>query len=369
MNFDFSEEQELLRSEARKFLEARCPLSKVRAVLDDHSLNHDRDLWRELVEQGWTALTLPEEYGGLGMTRTDLCVLAEELGRVLAPVPFASTVYLLAEALMLAGSEGQKAKLAGIASGECIGCLALCEGPGEPDFDRIEATVAQGRLSGVKQPVIDGLSATDALVWAKDEEGVARLYLVSLEDQSITRSALTTLDGSRGAAKIVFDSTIAQPIGEPALLQRLLDGAGVLLAFEQVGGADRALEQAVEYAKEHHAFGRAIGSYQAIKHKLADAYVNNQIARSNAYYGIWALDAGSDELPQAAAASRVAACAAFWYAARESIQTHGGIGFTWEADQHLFYRRALFLDMFVGSPRMCSDRLFDAAETHFAKAV
>lgn len=369
MNFDFSEDQELLRGEARKFLEARCPLSRVRGVLDDASIGHDSELWRELVEQGWTALTLPTDYGGLGMTRTDLCVLAEELGRVLAPVPFASTVYLLAEALMLAGNEAQKAKLADIATGECIGCLALCEGPGEPDFDRVETKVAGGRLTGVKQPVVDGLLATDALVWARGEDGIARLYLVSLADGSVTRSALDTLDGSREAAKIVFEGTPAEPIGKPELLERLLDGAAVLFAFEQVGGADRALEQAVEYAKDRYAFGRVIGSYQAIKHKLADAYVNNQIARSNAYYGIWALDVGSDELPQAAAASRVAACSAFWYAARESIQTHGGIGFTWEADQHLFYRRALFLDMVIGSPRIWRERLFNAVESHAAKAA
>ncbi len=362
MNFDFSEDQEMLRNEARKFLEGRCPINTPRSVMDDAKRSYDAELWKELVDQGWTALVIPEEHGGLGMTRTDLCVLAEELGRVLAPVPFASTVYLFAEALMIAGNDGQKSKLSAIATGECIGCLALSGGPGEPDFDQVEASVSEGRLSGAKMPVVDGMAATDALVWAKDENGIARLFLVSLGHQSVTRQGLETLDPSRDAAKIVFDGTPAEPIGDPDLLERLLDGAAVLLAFEQVGGADRALEQAVDFAKERRAFGRTIGSYQAIKHKLADAYVNNQIARSNAYYGIWALDANSPELPQAAAAARVAACAAFWYAAKEAIQTHGGIGFTWEADQHLFYRRALFLDMAIGSPRLWRDRLFAAVE-------
>ena len=368
MNFDFSEDQEMLRKEARKFLEGRCPINKPRAVMDDAQRGYDAGLWQELVEQGWTALTIPEDHGGLGMTRTDLCVLAEELGRVLAPVPFASTVYLLAEALMIAGNAAQMAKLAAIATGECIGCLAVWEGPGEPDFDQAEAQVSAGLLSGTKQPVIDGMAATDALVWAKDESGTARLFLVPLDHHSVTRESVETLDPSREAATITFNGTPAEPIGEPDLLERLLDGAAVLLAFEQVGGADRALEQALDFAKERHAFGRAIGSYQAIKHKLADAYVNNQIARSNAYYGIWALDADSAELPQAAAAARVGACAAFWYAAKESIQTHGGIGFTWEADQHLFYRRALFLDMAIGSPRLWRDRLFHNVKLHSAEA-
>ncbi|MCB0943393.1 MAG: acyl-CoA dehydrogenase, partial [Mycobacterium sp.] len=185
---------------------------------------------------------------------------------------------------------------------------------------------------------------------------------VALHHETVRRDALGTIDPSRGLARISFDNTPVEPIGEPGLVDRLLDGAAVLLAFEQVGGADRALEQAVEFVKERHAFGRPVGSYQAIKHKLADAFVNNQIARSNAYYGIWALDAGSNELPQAAAAARVSACQAFWYSARESIQAHGGIGFTWEADQHLFYRRALALDMAVGSPGIWRDRLFTAVE-------
>jgi len=369
VNFDFSEEQELLRSEARKFLEARCPPARVRGVLGDASRGRDEALWRELVEQGWTALTLPEEHGGLGMSRTDLCVLAEELGRVLAPVPFASTVYILAEALLIAGTPTQRARLADIAAGTCIGCLAIAEGPGEPRLDDVAASVRNGRLHGTKQPVVDGMAATDALVLAKDQFHTARLFLVSLEGETVAREALKTLDPSREAARITFSGTPAEPIGEPGLVDRLLDSAAVLLAFEQVGAADRALEQAVDYAKERHAFGRAIGSYQAIKHKLADAYVNNQIARSNAYYGIWALDAGSDELPQAAAAARVAASAALWYASRESIQTHGGIGFTWEADQHLYYRRALFLDMAIGSPRLWRDRLFTAVEAQGAAAA
>lgn len=362
MNFDFSEDQEHLRSEARRFLEARCGIGVVRGVLDDGARHYDEGLWAALVEQGWTALTLPEEHGGLGMGQTDLCVLAEELGRVLAPVPFASTVYILAEALMQAGSPAQKERLKDIAAGSCIGCLAIAEGPGEPSPARLTTEVRDGRLHGTKLPVIDGNGATVALVLARDGDR-AQLFLADLTDPSVTRAPVETLDPARDLARIIFDGTPCEPIGDETLLDRLLDRAAVLMAFEQIGGADRCLEASVEFAKMRYAFGRAIGSQQAIKHKLADMYVNNQVARSNAYYGAWALESGSDELPSAAAAARVAACQAYWYAARESIQTHGGIGFTWEADQHIHYRRALQLDMAIGSPRAWRDRLFTALES------
>ena len=366
MNFDFSEDQEHLRGEARRFLEARCGIPVVRGVLDTPGRHHDEALWAALVEQGWTALTLPEAYGGLGMGHTDLCVLAEELGRVLAPVPFASTVYLLAEALMLAGTDDQKAKLADIAAGSCIGCLALSEGPGEPSLSRLTAQVRDGRLHGTKLPVVDGNAATTALVAAKDGEGV-RLFLVDLAAPEVTRAPLESLDPARDVARIVFDGAPCEPIGDKGLLDALLDRAAVLLAFEQIGGADRCLEQAIEFAQMRYAFGRPIGSQQAIKHKLADMYVGNQVARSNAYFGAWALESGSDELPTAAATARVAGSQAYWYAARESIQTYGGIGFTWEADQHLHYRRALQLDMAIGSPRLWRDRLFTALEAQSTK--
>jgi alkylation response protein AidB-like acyl-CoA dehydrogenase len=359
VNFDFSEDQEHLRSEARRFLHARCPMSAVRGVLDDATRPFDRDLWQALVEQGWTALSLPEAYGGLGMGHTDLCVLAEELGRVLAPAPYASTVYILAEALKLVGTPAQRERLRGIADGSCIGCLAVAEGPGEFAPDLVKASVAAGKLAGVKLPVTDGMAATVALVAAR-VDGETRLVLVDLQRPEVVREAVRTLDPTRDAARLTFNGAPCETIGDATTLQRILDRAAVLIAFEQLGGADRCLEQAVEFAKMRYAFGRPIGSQQAIKHKLADMYVNNQIARSNAYYGAWALESDSPKLPLAAAAARVAACNAYWYAARETIQTHGGIGFTWEADQHLYYRRALQLEMVLGSAATWRERLVEA---------
>jgi len=372
MNFDFSEDQKFLKNEARRFLEANCPTSRVRKVLDDASATWDPELWRAIAGQGWLGAAIPEEHGGLGLGRLELCVIAEELGRAVAPVPFASTVYVLAEAVMMAGSDAQKAAvLPGIAAGEVIGAFATSEGPGALSASAIRATVEGGKLSGTKIPVTDGGIATHALVLAR-EGGQPGLFLVDLSAAGVTRETLSTLDPSRDAAKLVFDRVPAERLGGAgeglALVERILDRAAVLLAFEQTGGADHALEMAKEYALERFAFGRTIASYQAIKHKLADMYVKNELARSNAYYGAWALNTDAPELPVAASAARIAASEAYWFASKENIQTHGGIGFTWAVDCHLHYRRSRQLSLVAGAPRTWKDRLVSHLERRNAAA-
>jgi alkylation response protein AidB-like acyl-CoA dehydrogenase len=188
-------------------------------------------------------------------------------------------------------------------------------------------------------------------------------YLVDLTGEGVERSLVTTIDPTRGEARIVFTGAPAQPLGTPgegfAALSRIQDRAAILVAFEQVGGADRCLEMARDYALERYAFGRPIGSYQAIKHKLAEVFIRNEVARANAYYGAWALSTDAPELPLAAAAARVAASAAYLLASRENIQTHGGIGFTWEADCHFYYRRARHLGLILGAPRDWKRRVAD----------
>src|SRR5579872_6740921 len=317
MNFDFSDDQKFLKSEARRFLEARCPTTKVRAVLDDPAKSYDADLWKEVAGQGWLGAAIPESYGGLGLGHLELCVIAEELGRALAPIPFASTAYFLAEALMLAGSEAQKqAWLPKIAAGETIGCFASVERPGALTEAQVQARVEGGKLTGTKLPVTDGDIADVAVVLAR-EGGQLGLFLVDLSGPGVARETLQTLDPTRSAAKLTFSGAAAERLGEAGegmpLAEQVLNRAAVLLAFEQVGGADRALEMAKDYALHRYAFGRPIGSYQAIKHKLADIYIKNELARSNAYYGAWALQTGASELATAAAAARVAACEAFWF--------------------------------------------------------
>jgi alkylation response protein AidB-like acyl-CoA dehydrogenase len=366
MDFDFSDDQKFLKAEARKFLEARCPVSVVRGVLDDPSKSYDAGLWAAVAEQGWLGAAIPEEFGGLGLGGIDLCAIAEELGRSLAPIPFASTVYFLAEALLLAGSPEQKAKwLPKIAAGEVIGAFATSERAGALTEAQVQARVEGGKLTGVKVPVTDGDVATLAVVLAR-EAGQTALYLVDLTGEGVARETLQTLDPTRGVAKLTFSGAPAERLGEEGegltLAEAVLNRAAVLLAFEQVGGADRALEMAKSYALERYAFGRPIGGYQAIKHKLADIYIKNELARSNAYYGAWALGDGAAELPVAAAAARVAASEAFWFAAKENIQTHGGMGFTWAVDCHLFYRRAQQLGLVAGGAKAWKERLVSQLE-------
>ena len=355
MNFDYSDEQKMLKDEARKFLAARCDVSVVRGVLDHADRSYDADLWRAVAEQGWLGAAIPAVHGGLELGHVELCALAEELGRACAPIPFASTVYFVAEALMLFGSDAQQATwLPKIAAGEVIGAFATSEGPGPVTPRSVQTAVSGGRLSGTKLPVTDGDIADLIVVLATDG-----LYLVERGD-GVAAEVLSTLDPTRSAAQLAFTDAPAERLGSEdgfTATQAVLDRAAVLLAFEQLGGADRALEMAKGYALDRYAFGRQIGGYQAIKHKLADMYVKNELARSNAYFGAWALNTSAAELPVAAAAARISASDAFWFASKENVQTHGGIGFTWDADPHLFYRRSRQLALVAGAPALWRERL------------
>lgn len=367
MNFDFSDDQKFLGNEARKFLESECAIDKVRTVLDDDDKAFNENVWKKVVEMGWLGAAIPEEHGGLGLGMLEMCVLAEEMGRVIAPVPFASTAYFLTEAIKLAGSAEQQAEiLPKIVSGDVIGCYAASEGPGHPDASKLKTTFDGQSLNGTKIPVTDGDVATHAVVLAKEGSG-ASLVLVDLTQDNVKRSPVKTLDPTRSHAEIVFDGAAATRLGEAGEGQAhndtLLNRVAVLLAFEQLGGADRCLEMATDYAQERFAFGRQIGSFQALKHKMADMYVKNQIARSNCFYGAWALSTDAAELPEAAAASRLAASEAYWFASKENIQSHGGMGFTWEVDCHLFYRRAKLLAVQAGAPPVWKEKLVRAIET------
>jgi len=370
MNFDFSDDQNMLRDQARRFLADNTAIRKARAVLDDGSLSYDKELWRKMVELGWTGTTIPEEFGGAGMCHEDLCVIAEELGRSLAPTPFSSSVYLATEAIMLAGSDAQKAEyLPKLAMGETIGCFAMAEGIGIPTPGSIRTTAAKGRLKGEKSPVADGDVADFAVVVARTGDAGERglsLFIADLTGDGVARETIETVDPSRSHAQVTFDNAPAELLGKEGdgwrLTEALLDRAAILFAFEQVGGAQACLDMAVEHAKNRFAFGRAIGSFQAIKHKLVDIYIALELARANAYYGAWALTANAPDLPVAAAAARAAASDAYNHAAKENIQTHGGMGFTWEVDCHLYYRRAKLLSLALGGERRWKDRLVGQLE-------
>jgi alkylation response protein AidB-like acyl-CoA dehydrogenase len=367
MNFDFSDEQKQLRDTARKFLAEKCPPKAVRAVVDGNA-PYDRDLWKGLAEMGFLGVAIPESYGGSGAGHLELCVIAEEIGRALAPVPFSSTVYLAAEALLLAGTEAQKRKwLPRIASGEAVGTLALFEGKGNPSPGAIRLSGTGGILNGVKKPVADGAVADFAIVAARTGSGGRdtdiSLFLVDMKGEGVEAKPLANIDPSRGQAEVTFRACKAEPLGAPgegwSLVSQLLDRAAILTAFEQVGGADRALEMGRDYALDRIAFGRPIGSFQAIKHMLADMYVSATLARSNCYYGAWALSTNAGELPEAAAAARISATQAFQHCAKNNIQVHGGMGFTWEFDCHLYYRRANATALSLGSLSYWEDALIE----------
>ena len=323
MNFDFPDELKQLREQAKKFLRERCPNTVARRVLESDE-PYDRALWQDIAAMGWTGAAIPEEYGGVGLGHLAVCVLAEEIGYAIAPLPFASSVYLAAEAILAFGTDAQKQQyLPKLASGETIGTFAHAERPGIIDPRKLDTTVADGRLTGTKLPVPDGDIADIAVVATRG----GALHIVDLHGPGVARETVATIDPSRSHARIAFTGASAERLSDGGDIRTLLDRAAVMMAFEQVGGAQAALDMARDYALERYAFGRPIGSFQAIKHKLADVYVAVELARSNAYYGAWALSKDAAELPVAAALARIAATEAGWQAAKENIQTHGGMGF------------------------------------------
>jgi acyl-CoA dehydrogenase len=347
MNFDFSEDQKLLQRTARDFLREHAPLAAVRAVLEGGH-DHDQRLWRGVAEMRWPGTAIAEAYGGSGFGHLELAVLAHELGRALAPIPFASSVYLAAEAVGLAGSEAQRRRwLPKLADGSVIGTAVLDEGAGVLHVDGT-------RVSGTLLPVPDVGAAGLAVVASGPS-----LVLVDLTGPGVTRERVASFDPSRPVGRLVLEGAVCEPLGaaDEGAAARILDRAATLVAFEQIGGAERALELTREYVLQRYAFGRPIGSFQALKHRLADTWVAIELARSNAYWAAWALASGSPELGTAACAARVAATDAFRLAAREMIQFHGGMGFTWESDCHLFYRRAEALGLGLGSARVWRERL------------
>jgi len=365
MNFDFSDDQKLLQHTAKDFLDEHAPLSVCREVLESDA-PYSQSLWKGAAELGWLGTAVPEEYGGAGFGYLELAVVAEEVGRSLAPIPFSSSVYLATEALLLAGSDQQKNRLLPkLVNGESIGTLAISEKPGQNRVDAVEARVEAGKLSGVKLPVLDGAAADIAVVAAQGGQGVS-LYLVSLTGDGVERETVRSLDPSRPAARIRFDGAPAELLGTEgggaALAEAVLDRAAVLLAFEQLGGTQRAFDITREFTLQRYAFGRPIASFQAIKHRLADLWCEIELARSNCYYGAWALSNDDPELAEAACLARLQASRAFDLAAVEMVEFHGGVGYTWEYDCHLFYRRAKSTAVVLGSPASWREKLVSRLE-------
>lgn len=364
MDFDLSDEQKMLAEQARNLLAERTPYDHLRKLIDSDA-EWDAPLWGELAEMGFLGANIPEAHGGLGMSELDLAVISQELGRANVAVPFFSSIVLAADAIRLAGSEEQKGEwLPKLASGEVIACFASAEGAG-PILGR-QARLEGGKITGSKHPVADAGVAQVAVVQTGDG-----LALVRLDQPGVTRTRLDSFDQLRPHYRVDFADADAEPLvhANAAILSTLLNRAAVQAAFEAVGGAEACLEMGLSYVKERQMFGRPLAGYQAIKHKLADVAVAIELAKSNAYFGGWAAEASPDDLPGAAAAARLTAIKAFEIAARENLQVHGGIGYTFEANCHFYYRRERLLAVLLGNRGFWADRLLAAQPGAQGKAA
>jgi alkylation response protein AidB-like acyl-CoA dehydrogenase len=355
MNFGFNEEQELLRNTARKFFENECPSDTVRRLMETPE-GINAELWKKLAEQGWLGLIYPEQYDGMALGLVDLVVLMEEMGRAVAPGPYFSTVLLGGLAVLEAGSDAQKKEwLPKIAAGDRRVALAWMEpsaqlGPAGVTLTAVEKGGTY-TLSGTKLFVHDAHTADALVVAARTGPGAGAdgvsLFLLPKGTKGLAVTLLPTMDQTRKLCEVACadvtvraDALLGTAGAGWAPLARVLDRATVALCAEMCGGAQKVLDMTVEYAKIRQAFGRPIGSYQGVKHRAADMLVDVENSKSITYYAAWALDEGSPEAPLAVSMAKAYVSDAFRRVAAAGIQLHGGIGFTWEHDLHLYFKRA-----------------------------
>jgi alkylation response protein AidB-like acyl-CoA dehydrogenase len=356
MDLTFSAEHEALREMTRKFLAERMPVLKARELMETPE-GYSREVWRQLAQQlGLQGLIIPEHHGGSGADYVALTVVLEEMGRNLFAGPYFATVALAANAILASGdSVAMDDYLPGIAAGDLSGTLAVTEDNGSWELGDVQCrAVKSGRdyvIDGHKAFVLDGHVAGLVLVVARTEEGLS-LLSVEGDADGLARHPLVTIDMTRRYARLVFNGTPARLIGTDgqarAALVKTLQLAAVALAAEQVGGAQACLETSVQYAKDRVQFGRPIGSFQAVKHRCADMLVAVESAKSAAYYAARAAAADSAELPIVASLAKAFCSEAYFQVAADNIQVHGGMGFTWEHDAHLYFKRAKSSELMFG---------------------
>ena len=366
MDFEFTPEHDELRQTVKRFLDNDATEQKVRGLMatDD---GYDRAVWKKMAEQmGLQALIVPEEHGGAGMGLVELAVVLEEMGAALLCAPFLSTAVLAPTALLRAGDAAACADLLpGIAAGETIATVAIAEPECGWDDGRIATratTDGDGvwRLDGEKSYVLDGHIADVLLVVARADDGLGIFRVEGLAD-GLERRLLPTLDLTRKLASLTLKDVRATRIGEgdaSAVVAHVLQIGAIALACEQVGGAQRVLEMAVEYAKTRLQFGRPIGSFQAIKHRCADMMVDVEFAKSAAYHAAFtAADGRDEELPAAVHMAKSFCSEAYFRITNDNIQVHGGMGFTWEHPAHLYFKRAKSSAVLFGSPAAHREKL------------
>jgi alkylation response protein AidB-like acyl-CoA dehydrogenase len=363
MSFSFTEEQQAFRDSLRRFMEDKSPTTEVRRLMETES-GRDDAVWRQMSDElGLPAIHIPEAYGGLGFGFVELGIVMEEMGRALLCAPYFASTVLAATAILNAGTEDEKrALLPPIAAGETIATLAFTEDNGRWDTAGVELTAtAEGdgyRLDGTKSFVLDGQSADLIVVLARrpgsrGSEGLS-FFTVPATAAGLECRPLKTMDATRKQARLTFASVPAELLGEAGAaagpLAKTLDQAVVCLANEMVGGAERLRQSAVDYAQLRIQFGRAIGSFQTLKHKAADMLLDVELAKSAAYYAAAAAAEDDADLPALASLAKAGAAEAYLQTAIHTIQIHGGIGFTWDNDTHLWFKRAKSSEIFLGDP-------------------
>ena len=370
MKFSFTDEQQEFRSVVRRFMESKSPTKEVRRLMETDA-GSDAEVWRHLSgDLGLTAIHIPESYGGQGFGVSELAIAVEEMGRVLLCAPYFASTVLAATVILKAGTEAQKlALLPAIASGKTIAAFAFTEENGRWDPVGVAATAtpAHGKylLDGTKSFVLDGHTADLIVVLARrpGSTGADGLSLFTARGNAagMQRRRLESMDPTRKLARLELSGVEADLLGQDgaayAPVQATLDIAAVCLANEMVGGADRLHESAIEFAKMRYQFGRPIASFQSLKHKAADMLLEIELAKSGAYYAAAAVDEGDPELPALASLAKAAASEAYMHTAIHAVQIHGGIGFTWDNDTHLWFKRAKSSEVFLGDPAYHRERL------------
>ena len=352
MEFGLNESQEILRDSARSFFSGECPMSEVRRLMASDSA-YDSSLWRKLADQGYTGIIFPEEYGGVGLGQVELILLMEEAGRALLPGPFFSTVALAGSVIdALATAEQKKNYLAPICGGEARSTVAILEAAASWELEDIQMAAASGKLSGEKLFVPDAAVADWIVVLARN--GV---FLVDKKSPGVRISPMFSMDLTRKLYAVEFDHAPAERLGDLAGAKTAMGIATAALVAEMVGGMQSTLDRTVEYAKTRKQFGKTIGSFQAVQHQCADMYLETESSRSAAYYAAWALEENVPDARAAVSIAKIYASDAGRTVGNRGIQIHGGMGFTWENDLHLYYRRAKASETTFGDATFHRERL------------
>jgi alkylation response protein AidB-like acyl-CoA dehydrogenase len=363
MDFGLSEEQRQLKDSARAFLSGECPTTFVRKMLatDD---GYPRELYDQIAKLGWSGLIVPEKFGGAGLGMLHMAMILEEGGYAAMPGPFLFSSVLAAAALKLSGSDQLKAKwLTPLAEGKAIGTVAIVESAGSIDYRDINAIGEEGgdekwRLTGVKTLVPYANVADFVVVAARRNPGEVFLFVVDTKAQGVTIRPMRNLDLTRRVSTIELDGVVAERLrGGTDPLAQLIDVAAIAVAADSLGGTERALEMAVDYSKVREQFGKPIGSFQALKHAAAEIVADLEPARAMLWYAAYAHDTNAADAARVASMAKARLCDIYSRGTDRAVLMHGGIGFTWEHDIHLWFKRARFNESYFGSPAFHRERV------------